>query len=101
MSEEAFRDFAEACKQQDDKSKARRIRTRVTEARSNPHPAGIRWPFELFQNALDAGPRAGRSLVAIRVRRESSTLVFEHDGAPFTSPELAALLSGGSSKEFE
>jgi hypothetical protein len=101
MSEEAFRDYAEACKQQDDKSKARRIRTRVTEARSNPHPAGLRWPFELFQNALDAGPRAGRSLVAIHIRRESSKLVFEHDGAPFTSPELAALLSGGSSKEFE
>jgi hypothetical protein len=28
-------------------------------------------------------------------------VVFEHDGAPFTSEELAALLSGGSSKEFE
>ncbi|HTR27416.1 MAG TPA: hypothetical protein VMI10_25830 [Terriglobales bacterium] len=27
--------------------------------------------------------------------------MFEHDGAPFTSIELAALLSGGSSKEFE
>jgi hypothetical protein len=26
--------------------------------------------------------------------------VFEHDGAPFSSEELAALLSGGSSKEF-
>jgi hypothetical protein len=28
-------------------------------------------------------------------------LTFEHDGAAFTSQELAALLSGGSSKEFE
>ena len=28
-------------------------------------------------------------------------VAFEHDGAPFTSEELAALLSGGSSKEFE
>jgi len=28
-------------------------------------------------------------------------LIFEHDGAPFTSDELAALLTGGSSKEFE
>ena len=28
-------------------------------------------------------------------------VAFEHDGAPFTSDELAALLSGGSSKDFE
>ncbi|MFC2014040.1 hypothetical protein ACFLU8_04090 [Chloroflexota bacterium] len=28
-------------------------------------------------------------------------MVFEHDGALFTSDELAALLSGGSSEEFE
>ena len=30
-----------------------------------------------------------------------SSVLFEHDGAPFTTTELAALLSGGSSKEFE
>jgi hypothetical protein len=34
-------------------------------------------------------------------RHTQSTLTFEHDGAAFTSQELAALLSGGSSKEFE
>jgi hypothetical protein len=32
---------------------------------------------------------------------QPSKLIFEHDGAPFTSDELAALLTGGSSKEFE
>ncbi|HQU44796.1 MAG TPA: hypothetical protein PK867_18420, partial [Pirellulales bacterium] len=58
-------------------------------------------PFELLQNALDAGPRKGRSSVTIRLRREQSNVVFEHDAEPFTSRDLAALLSGGSSKEFE
>lgn len=101
MSEAAFQTYEEAVKQQLNRNEARRIRTRVTEARRNPYPASIRWPFELLQNALDAGPRNGRSSVTIRLCHERSKVVFEHDGAPFTSIELAALLSGGSSKEFD
>ena len=57
MSEEAFKIYEEALKGQHNRNEARRIRTLVTEARRNPHPAGLRWPFELLQNALDAGPR--------------------------------------------
>ena len=101
MSEKAFRSYEEALNEQHTRNEARRIRTRVNEARQNPHAAGIRWPFELLQNALDAGPREGRSSVTVRVRRASSTVAFEHDGVPFDSQDLAALLSGGSSKEFE
>ena len=101
MTEKAHQTFEKALKEQHSRNVARRIRTRVDQARQNPHPAAIRWPFELFQNALDAGPRDGRATVTIRLRREPAKVVFEHDGAPFTSEELAALLSGGSSKEFE
>ena len=101
MSEEAYQTYAGALKEQHSRNEARRIRTRVDQVRQNPHPADIRWPFELLQNALDAGPRGGRSTVTVRLRREPTKVVFEHDGAPFTSAELAALLSGGSSKDFE
>ena len=101
MSEEALQEYEEALKEQHTRNEARRIRTRVAEARGNPRTAGIRWPFELLQNALDAGPRNQRSSVTISLRYDASKVVFEHDGAPFTSKDLAALLSGGSNKEFE
>jgi hypothetical protein len=101
MTETALRVYKDALDVQHSRNEARRIRTRVNEARQNPHPAAIRWPFELLQNALDAGPRAGKKTVAIRMVQEASRVIFEHNGAPFTSEELAALLSGGSSKEFE
>lgn len=101
MSDEAYAIYEEALKQQHTRNEARRIRSRVNEARMSPHAAGARWPFELLQNALDAGPRPRRSSVSVRLRRTSATVLFEHDGAPFTFTELAALLSGGSSKEFE
>ena len=101
MSEGAYQVYEEALHEQPSRNEARRIRTRVDEARRSPHSAAIRWPFELLRNALDAGPREGRSVVTIRLRRDPTKVVFEHDGAPFTSEELAALLSGGSSKEFQ
>lgn len=100
MSQEAYNLFDRALSEQHARNEARRIRIRVHEARGNPHSASFRWPFELLQNALDAGPRAG-SGITVRLNCEDSKLTFEHDGAPFTSEELAALLSGGSSKEFE
>lgn len=101
MSDEAFKIYEEALKEQHTRNEARRIRTRVMEARGNRHSAGRRWPFELLQNALDSGPRVGKTCVKVCLRCDNSTMVLEHDGAPFTSSELAALLSGGSSKEFE
>ena len=101
MSEEAYEIYEDALKEQHSRNQARRIRTRVDQARSSSHSASIRWPFELLQNALDAGPRSSRSVVTVRLSCEPAQIVFEHDGAPFTSQELAALLSGGSSKEYE
>ncbi|MEK7281880.1 MAG: hypothetical protein AAB037_06000, partial [Chloroflexota bacterium] len=99
MSEEASKGFQEAQQDQINRNQARNIWYHVQQARG--HVASVRWPFELFQNALDAGPRLGRQSIGISVRRSESALVFQHDGAPFTYDDLAALLSGGSSKELE
>jgi hypothetical protein len=100
MTQEAYNLFGQALNKRHARNEARRIRIRVHEARGNPHPASVRWPVELFQNALDSGPRIGDT-IAVRIHCEPSKLIFEHDGAPFTSDDLAALLTGGSSKEFE
>ena len=43
----------------------------------------------------------GRTQIAAKLYRDRSLFIFEHDGAPFSLQELSALLSGGSSKEFE
>lgn len=101
MSDEAFKIYKETLEEQHSRNEARRIRTRVAEARQSTSSAGPRWPFELLQNALDFGPRSGRASVAICLSCDQKMVTFEHDGVPFTSCDLAALLSGGSSKEFE
>lgn len=101
MSEDAFLSYSADRVKQRTKGEARRIRIKVANAKGSRHSASLRWPFELLQNALDSGPRPGRRTVAIRLRVEESAVYFEHDGAPFSTLELAALLSGGSSKEFD
>lgn len=101
MSQEAYNNYTSAAARQRYRNEARRIRMRVDQARKSQHAARFRWPFELLQNALDSGPRHERQEVTIRLHREHSQVVFEHDGAPFRYHELAALISGGSSKEFE
>ena len=105
MSEAALKAYEEARVEQLTRNEARRIRTKVSDARKNPESAGRRWPFELLQNAHDAGPYQGRDFVQANVTWEQTPegikLIFEHDGAPFSLKELAALLSGGSSKDFE
>jgi hypothetical protein len=62
MSEKALEEYQQARDHQLLRNEARHIRTRVHEARESSHLAGIRWPFELLQNALDAGPREGLRL---------------------------------------
>lgn len=101
MSEAAFKLFDETFREQQSRYQARRIRMRVAEARRSIPSAGLRWPFELLQNALDFGPRAGNSTVAILLSCNQTRVAFEHDGIPFTSSDLTALLSGGSNKDFE
>lgn len=79
---------------------ARHIHTKVRDARSDPDFSARRWPFELIQNAHDAGPREGRDGITIAFRLIDGVLSFEHDGAPFSMADIAALLTGGSSKDF-
>ena len=100
MSEIARREFDSARTLQESRNDARRIRTRVKEARETPSH-GVRWPFELVQNAHDAGPQDRDSVVKIDFLHQDESLTVSHNGKPFTAKELYALLSGGSSKEFE
>lgn len=105
MSETAYETFNEEQSELLIRTEARRIKTGINDARNSPDNAGRRWPFELLQNAHDTGPYIGRESVQVSIIMEQTSegtkLVFEHDGAPFAVRELAALLSGGSSKDFE
>ncbi len=101
MSKTALAEYESARVQQITQNDARRIRQRVDAAQQNPIRAGVRWPFELIQNAHDAGPRAGDDRVEINFALQNESLIVRHTGKPFSPQELAALLSGGSSKEFD
>ena len=101
MSKLARSEFDNARIQQTTQNDARRIRQRVEAARQGPARAGVRWPFELMQNAHDAGPRDGGEKVEIDFVLDDERLAVSHTGKPFMAQELAALLSGGSSKEFD
>jgi hypothetical protein len=82
------------------KAIALRIRTKILGARSDPDTSSRRWPFELIQNAHDAGARADRQGINLAFQLTDGVLRFQHDAAPFTMDEFAALLTGGSSKDF-
>ncbi|WP_213740465.1 hypothetical protein [Bradyrhizobium sp. dw_411] len=82
------------------KAIALRIRTKVSGARSDPDMSARRWPFELIQNAHDAGTRAGQESMSLTFEYGDGVLRFEHNAAPFTIDDFAALLTGGSSKDF-
>ena len=101
MSEVARSEFDSARSLQTTKNDARRIFQRILAAQQNLSRSGIRWPFELIQNAHDAGPRESDDSVEITFVLSEGRLVVSHTGKPFVAEELAALLSGGSSKEFD
>lgn len=101
MSDTALNEYSSARDYQLTRNDARRIRTRVEAAQQDPRAASLRWPFELIQNAHDAGPRDGAECVEVDFQIRDGNLVVSHTGKPFSAQELAALLSGGSSKEFD
>ena len=101
MSKQAREEFEEASTQQAIQSHARRIRERVDAAQQNPTRAGIRWPFELIQNAHDAGPREGDERMEVHFNFGTDRLIVTHTGEPFAALELSALLHGGSSKPLD
>ena len=101
MSELARAEFDNARILQTTQNDAGRIRRGVAAAQQRLVRAGVRWPFELMQNAHDAGPRDDNQRVEIAFVLDDDQLVVSHTGKPFVAQELAALLSGGSSKEFD
>ena len=88
MSRTALTEYNNARITQTTQNDARTIRTGVKTAQQNPARAGVRWPFELMQNAHDAGPRAGDQHVKISFTFRDNDLVVSHTGKPFTAQEL-------------
>lgn len=101
MSQDALIEARIVDRDQAHRNDARRILQRVESALQGHHSAGIRWPFELIQNAHDFGARDGDDLVEIKFTYRNNDLIVSHNGRIFSIPELKALLSGGSSKEFD
>ena len=101
MSENALREAQAVDREQAHRNDARRILQRVALALDSQLSSGVRWPFELLQNAHDFGAREGENLVEVEFCQLDETLGVSHNGRIFSIPELKALLSGGSSKEFD
>ena len=101
MSENALREAQAVDREQAHRNDARRILQRVVSALDTKSSSGVRWPFELLQNAHDFGARDREDLVEIEFSQKDDNLVVSHNGRIFSIPELKALLSGGSSKEFD
>ena len=101
MSENALREAHAVDREQAHRNDARRILQRVVLALDSLPSSGVRWPFELLQNAHDFGAREGEDFVEIEFSQQDDNLVVSHNGRIFSIPELKALLSGGSSKEFD
>ena len=101
MSENALREAQAVDREQAHRKDARDILKGVDSALNSPLSSGVRWPFELLQNAHDFGAREGEDLVDIEFCQHNENLVVSHNGRIFSIPELKALLSGGSSKEFD
>ena len=101
MSENALREAQAVDREQARRKDARDILKGVNSALNSPDSSGVRWPFELLQNAHDFGAREGEDLVEIEFCQHNENLVVSHNGRIFSIPELKALLSGGSSKEFD
>ena len=51
-----------------------------------------RWPWELMQNAKDSISGSNRNSINIILKIEENSVIFQHDGNPFTSDTYYALL---------
>lgn len=100
MSDAAHNESLRVDLEQAHRNDARSILRGVDQALKAKSSSGVRWPFELIQNAHDFGGRAEDSLVDVVFVQQDDSLVVAHNGRIFSVPELKALLSGGSSKEF-
>lgn len=100
MSEAAYIESRRVDDEQARLNVTRSILKGVALALETKSASGVRWPFELVQNAHDFGGRTKDSLVDVFFVQQDDSLVVAHNGRIFSVPELKALLSGGSSKEF-
>lgn len=104
MTKVAREEYNAAEREQQERNEARHIKNNVDKARKDHHVSGERWPFELLQNAHDTGPRELLRRVDVTIQWtdtvEGSEFSFKHNGAPFLPQDLAALLSGGSNKDY-
>src|SRR5437667_12294710 len=101
MSKNLLNKFSHDQESQLKRNEARKMRTLVEQARGNIERSGARWPFELTQNAHDPGPRPAADQVTINLAFDGQTVTYQHDGKPFSTQDLAALLSARSNKEFD
>ena len=101
MSGNALREAQAVDREEAHQNDARRILQRVLLALDSQLSSGVRWPFELLQNAHDFGAREGKDFVEIEFCQHEENLIVSHNGRIFSIRELKKLLSGGSSKEFD
>src|SRR5947209_4861875 len=105
MTQVAREEYDAAEREQQERNEARHIKNNVDKARKDHQVSGQRWPFELLQNAHDPGPREGLGRVDVAFDWKSTEggaeFSFKHNGAPFLPQDLAALLSGGSNKDYQ
>ena len=63
-----------------------------------------RWPWELMQNAKDSISGTNRDSVEVKLEITDDTVIFQHDGYPFTGNTYLALLykySEGKDNNYE
>ncbi len=75
---------------------ADKIQQELAVARNNASRANRRWIWELMQNAKDTPNRFGR--VKVEIQLQDDALTFRHNGDPFATKNLAALIQQVSSK---
>ena len=72
-----------------------------TSVRRNDHATSARrWVWELLQNAVDSTAESGDD-VDVEVALAGDWLTFQHAGGPFSTENLGALITGGSSKPLQ
>jgi len=90
--------------QQTRKNAARDIKKAINKwTRDRTDVASKRWVWELIQNSLDVQTKyqQGKYKIKIDWEKDSRRLLFAFNAGPFTSQDLVALITGGSSKPFE
>ena len=79
---------------------ARKILQNVRAARNDHATSARRWVWELLQNAVDSTAESGDD-VDVEVALAGDWLTFQHAGGPFSTENLGALITGGSSKPLQ